>query len=68
MSTIDESNQVLPRRWYSVEETAEITTLGLTKVRELIRTGQLHALRVGRRIVVPIHAIDDFERNLPGVE
>lgn len=38
---------------YSVEEAARIAGLGKTKFRELLATGEIDSLRVGRRVLVP---------------
>jgi len=42
-----------PRRTYSVTEAARLLGISRTKAYECIRTGELPALRLGRRIVVP---------------
>ena len=41
------------RRTYSVTEAARLLGISRTKAYECIRTGELPALRLGRRIVVP---------------
>lgn len=42
------------------EETALMLGIGRNYVYELIRTGQLRSIRVGRKILIPLAAIDDF--------
>jgi excisionase family DNA binding protein len=59
---------VVERRFLSVEECIEITGLGRTLVWQLIRSGEIKALRVGRRVVVPVTALDAWERSLPTVK
>jgi excisionase family DNA binding protein len=49
---------VSPRRTYSVTEAARLLGISRTKAYECIRTGELPALRFGRRIVVPAARLD----------
>ncbi|CAM3975380.1 helix-turn-helix domain-containing protein [Deinococcus marmoris] len=42
------------------EEAAPMLGVGRCGVYELIRTGKLRSIRVGRKILVPLSAIDDF--------
>ena len=44
------------------DRAAELIGLGRTKTYELIRTGELRSLKVGRRRLVPLEAIDEFLR------
>ena len=44
------------------DRAAERLGLGRTKTYELIRTGELRSLKVGRRRLVPLEAIDEFLR------
>ena len=46
------------RRTYSVTEAARLLGISRTKAYECIRTGELPALRFGRRIVVPAAQLD----------
>jgi excisionase family DNA binding protein len=41
----------------SVEEAAEFLGLGRNAVYDAVRTGQIAALRIGRRIRIPTHAL-----------
>lgn len=54
-----------PRTAYSVLEVA--TSIGYSKrhVYDLIRTGELHAIRSGRRVVVPVEALAEYLRTAP---
>ena len=45
---------------YTVLDAARALALGRTKVYELIASGELESVRVGRRRLVPAHAIADL--------
>lgn len=45
---------------YSVAQTAEATGLGRTKVYELMASGQLTAVKVGNRRLIPAGALREF--------
>jgi excisionase family DNA binding protein len=49
----------------SVEETAAWTGLSEVYIRRAIKSGRLHAVRAGRRILVPEEAAVAFLRSLP---
>jgi excisionase family DNA binding protein len=49
----------------SVEETAEWTGLSEVYIRRAIKSGKLHAVRAGRRILVPEESAQAFLRSLP---
>lgn len=42
---------------YSVREAAQALSIGRTRVYELISTGQLHAVKLGRRTLIPRNAL-----------
>lgn len=44
----------------TVEEVCDTLRLGKTSVYELLRSGQLKSLRVGRKWMIPRWAIEDF--------
>ena len=46
-----------------VEEVAEILRIGRGSAYELIRCGKLHAIRMGRRILVPRSSLESFLEN-----
>lgn len=46
-----------------VEEVAEILRIGRGSAYELIRCGRLHAIRMGRRILVPRSSLESFLTN-----
>ena len=50
---------------YTIEEVAETTTLGRTRLFEEIRNGRLIATKCGRRTVVLAEHLDAFLRALP---
>ena len=46
-----------------VEEVAKILRIGRGSAYELIRCGKLHAIRMGRRILVPRSSLESFLEN-----
>ena len=48
------------RLLYSVNEAMELLNLGRSVIYELIRSGQLRTVKVGRRRLVPARALDDY--------
>jgi excisionase family DNA binding protein len=55
------------RRAYSIAETAQLAGLGITKVKEAIRLGELEARKVGRRVIITDTALSAWIANLPKV-
>lgn len=49
-----------PRMTFSVEEAAGVLGISRALAYELVRRGELPRLRLGRRIVVPRRALEDF--------
>ena len=52
------------RMAHSIEEAAEITNVGRTKIYEAIRNNELRTLKVGRRRLVRTEALRDWLRRL----
>jgi excisionase family DNA binding protein len=52
------TNTVAERLTISVEEAAAMLGVSRTSAYEYVRTGQLPAIRMGRRILVPVAAIE----------
>lgn len=50
----------LPCLALTVEEAAEVLRLSRCTVLELVGEGRLRVVRVGRRVIVPTRAIEDF--------
>ena len=50
----------LARRVFSVAEAAALLNISVSFAYELIRRDQLPHLRLGRRLVVPVRALDEF--------
>lgn len=48
------------RLTYSAEEAAGVLGVSKWKVYEAVRTGQLRAIQIGRRLVLPVTAIEDL--------
>ncbi|MGH9072088.1 MAG: helix-turn-helix domain-containing protein [Acidimicrobiales bacterium] len=48
------------RRLLTVAEARDELRLGATKCAELLASGELASIRVGRRRLVPVKAIDDY--------
>ncbi|GAA5436433.1 MULTISPECIES: helix-turn-helix domain-containing protein [Deinococcus] len=57
MTVIQESPARLTRK---PEEAAPMLGVGRNGVYDLIRSGQLRSIRVGRKILIPLTAIEDF--------
>lgn len=51
------------RATHTVEEAAEILGIGRNSAYEAIRRGEIPALRLGRRLVVPKQALERLLRN-----
>ncbi len=51
------------RQTFTVEEAAEILGIGRNSAYEAIRRGEIPALRLGRRLVVPRQALERLLRN-----
>ena len=45
---------------YSIDEATEVISLSRDLINDLIRTGQLRSVKVGRRRIIPADAIYDF--------
>ncbi|HYW86421.1 MAG TPA: helix-turn-helix domain-containing protein [Chloroflexota bacterium] len=46
----------------TVSECATVLNLGITKVRQLIRTGEILSFHEGRRVLVPIAAVNEYQQ------
>ena len=55
----DENGDVIPAA-LSVNETAERLGVHPQTVRAMIKRGDLRAVRAGRRLLVPVRAIDEY--------
>lgn len=42
---------------YSIAEAARVTTLGKTRIYELIREGKLQARKIGKRNIIPASSL-----------
>jgi excisionase family DNA binding protein len=50
----------MERRTYTVTETAAVLGISRTSAYERVRAGELPALRLGRRIVITRHALEEL--------
>lgn len=55
-----DSSSALSRKTYTVAEAAVLLGISRAKAYRCVRSGELHALQFGRRIVVPARVIDDL--------
>lgn len=56
----DTEDEMLEKHTYTVDETAALLGIGRNAAYEAIKRGELPALRIGRRIVVPRAALDQL--------
>ena len=54
------NTDVLPKLTLTVEEAAELLRIGRGSAYELGRIGRLRAVKIGRRILIPSDAINEF--------
>lgn len=59
-----EKANTITRRTYSVEEAGKILGIGRNAAYEAVKNGNISSVRIGRRVVVPMAAI---ERMLGGL-
>jgi excisionase family DNA binding protein len=60
MTTIEATDAPTPCRTMSVSQAARILGISRTTAYECVRSGDLPAVKLGRRIVIPTQAIDDL--------
>ena len=59
-STLQPAESQPPKRAFRMKEVGEIISVSEREVYQLIKDGELGAIRVGRIVLVPSSAIDDF--------
>jgi excisionase family DNA binding protein len=64
MKATERQSQSMPRCFYRIPEAAEILGLGRSKTYELVQSGALRTVRVGRAVRVPASAIQAFAERL----
>lgn len=60
MATIEATETSSERRTMSVGQAAEVLGISRTTAYECVRTGELPALRLGGRIVIPTQVVDEL--------
>ena len=50
----------MQKRTYSVEEAATILGIGRSAAYQAVRTGEIPAIRIGRRLLVPVQALEQL--------
>lgn len=56
--------QTQPQRMLRVEQAADRAALGRTKMYELIKTGEIQSVKVGRSRRIPVEALDAYVARL----
>lgn len=52
------------RRLYKTTEVADLLSVCLTKAKELVGTGQIASVKIGRSVRVPAEALDEYIERL----
>ena len=60
-----QATQLLERRAYTIEEAVEVSRVGRSSIYEVIKKGELRAVKRGRRTLI---LADDLERFLNGLK
>ncbi len=50
----------MQKRIYSVEEAAKILGIGRSAAYQAVRTGEIPSIRIGRRLLVPVQALEQL--------
>ncbi len=50
----------MQKRTYSVEEAAKILGIGRSAAYQAVRTGEIPSIRIGRRLLVPVQALEQL--------
>ena len=50
----------MKKRTYTVEEAAKILGIGRSAAYQAVRTGEIPAIRIGRRLLVPVQALEQL--------
>ncbi len=50
----------MQKRTYSVEEAAKILGIGRSAAYQAVRTGEIPAIRIGKRLLVPVQALEQL--------
>jgi len=61
-----ENKYAVPAVLYRVDEAAEALRLSRSAVYELIRSGQLRSVKMGRRRLVPVEALAEYVDAMTG--
>jgi len=52
------------RLLYSIIDAAEQLSIGRAKVEDLVRTGEIESIKLGRRRLIPAEALTDYVERL----
>ncbi len=50
----------MQKRTYSVEEAAKILGIGRSAAYQAVRTGEIPAIRIGKRLLIPVQALEQL--------
>ena len=62
-----EPSPVPPRLALTIDEAAQSCTVSKSKIYELMKSGQLHFLKIGSRRLILVSALEAFLNRLAGV-
>lgn len=48
---------------YSIKELAEALGCGMNKSYDLVHSGELQSFKIGKKIMIPAHAVEQFINN-----
>jgi excisionase family DNA binding protein len=63
---MQEKDNAIPPKLYRVGEAAEALRLSRSAIYELIRSDQLRTVKIGRRRLVPVAALDEWLERVSG--
>jgi excisionase family DNA binding protein len=64
MTVLSPTDQVEPRRMLTVEQAAEVLSVGRTTMFALVKSGEIESVRIGYLRRIPADAIDAYVASL----